>query len=127
MIEPLSECLHLKTMISSRYATFHRSLVQSKKLPVRFLARLTEKDNRTVLGRTLSRLMQFCEVNDDDMSRLNSSLIKKKMTYKDVPIDDDWRVNLGKELMKVRNGQVVDLPGFSTEECEEMLRYVCVA
>ena len=114
-------------MISSRYATFHRYLVQSKKFPVRFLARLTEKDNRTVLGRTLSKLMQVCEVNDDDMSRLNPSLIKKKMTYKDVPTGDDWRVKLGKELMKVRNSQVVDLPGFSTEECEEMLRHVCVA
>jgi hypothetical protein len=76
MIEPLSECLHLKTMISSMYATFHRSLVTSKKLPVRFLARLVEKDNRTVLV-------------DEDLSRLSSSLIKKQMKYRDAPIGEE--------------------------------------
>ena len=127
MIEPLSECLHLKTMISSRYATFHRSLVTSKKLPVRFLARKAEKDNRTVLGRTLSRLMLYCGIIDDDLSRLSSSLIKKKMKYRDVPIGEEWRVNLSKELLKIQNGNDVTIPGFTSEEYEELIRYVCVA
>ena len=121
MIEPLSECLHLKTMISSRYATFHRSLVTSKKLPVRFLARLVEKDNRTVLGRTLSRLMLYCGIIDDDLSRLSSTLIKKKMKYRDVPIGEEWRVNLSKELLKIQNGNAVEIPGFTSEECEELI------
>ena len=53
MIEPLSDCLHLKTVLAARYATFHQSLVNSKKLTVRFLARLAEDDQWTVLGRTL--------------------------------------------------------------------------
>jgi hypothetical protein len=126
MIEPLSQCLHLKTMIASRFSTFHRSLVNSKKLPVRFLARLSERDNRTVLGWTLSKLLQLCDVNDDDLSQLNSSMIKKKFCYRAAPVDELWRIELGKELLMVRNGDKVELPGFTKDECEELLKYVCV-
>ena len=50
LIEPLSKCLHLKTMLASRYSTFHNSLVKSKKLPVRFFARISKSDKRTVWG-----------------------------------------------------------------------------
>ena len=126
MVEPLSGQLHLKTMIASRFKTFHQSLINSRKLPVRFLARLNERDNRTVLGRTLSRLLQMCDLEDEDFSKLNSNLIKKKLCYKEVPAEELWRVQLGEELLKVRHGSKM-LPGFTKEECEELLEYVCAS
>ena len=125
LVEPLSGRLHLKTMIASRFATFHHSLINSRKLPVRFLARLCERDNRTVLGRTLSRLLQLCNLEDGDLSKLNSNLIKKKLCYKEVPAEESWRVHLGKELLQVRQGSEMVLHGFTKEECEELLEFVC--
>ena len=75
----------------------------------------------------MSRLMLYCGIIDDDLSRLSSSLIKKKMKYRDVPIGEEWRVNLSKELLKIQNGNDVTIPGFTSEEYEELIRYVCVA
>ena len=53
LIEPLSKFLHLKTMVASRYVLFYRTLIKSKKTPVRFMAIITEQVQRTVLGRTM--------------------------------------------------------------------------
>ena len=56
LIESISNCLHPKVMLASRYVTFYRSLVTWKKFGVRFLARIQERDNRT-----LESLMTECE------------------------------------------------------------------
>ena len=127
LIVPLSECLHLKTMIASRFVTFYRTLITSKKTPVRFLARIAEQDQRTVLGRTLSRLLLECSLDTDDLMKLTASLVKKKVVYKEVPVDEKWRVNLGQELLKIRDDNLTELPGFSKEECEELLQHICTS
>jgi hypothetical protein len=127
LIEPLSGCLHLKTMIASRYVTFYRSLINSKKMPVRFLARLAERDQRTVLGRTLSSLLLTCNLEDGDLMNLNAGLVKKMMVYKAAPADEEWRISLGQELFQLRGAGQLVLPGFTCEEQEELLHYVCVS
>ena len=121
LIEPLSECLHLKTRIASRYVTFYNSLVTSKKLPVRFLARMTEHDTRTVLGRTLATLLTQCGLQFEELPQLNSNLVKMKLCYREVPDDELWRVSLCKEMLKIKHGNQLELPGFENDECEELL------
>ena len=37
LIEPLSDCLHLKVMLLSRYVSFHRELIRSPKISCGFL------------------------------------------------------------------------------------------
>ena len=61
MIEHISGCLHPQVMLSSRLVTFHKSLVTCNKFPVRFLAKLNEKDFRTVLGRNLQGVLDNCD------------------------------------------------------------------
>ena len=58
LLEPLSEALHLKTMLLSKFVSFHRTLVTSSKFPVRFLARLLETDLRSVHGQNLCNIAQ---------------------------------------------------------------------
>ena len=127
LIAPLSECLHLKTMIASRYVSFHRSLITSRKTPVRFLARIAEQDQRTVLGRTLSKLLLECSLKNGDLNKLTASLVKKKLVYKTVPINEEWRVALGRELLLIRDDENTELPGFTAEECEEFLKHICTS
>ena len=124
MIEPLSDCLHLKTVLAARYATFCQSLVNSKKLPVRFLAKIAEKDKRTVLGRTLSSLKLMCDTSDE--GDLTARIVKKNVRYMATPPADLWRVCFCKELLQVQEGSQLELPGFSKEECEELLKFACV-
>ena len=120
MIEPLSDKAHLKTLLASRYTTFYRSLVDSKKFPVRYLARISEDDNRTVIGKTLSFLKTTCNVSD--LSLLRPSLVKQYMVYKHVPDCDQWRVYLAKELLEARIGGI---PGFSNDEINDLLNFAC--
>ena len=100
-IEHVSSHLHPKIMLASRYIMFYKSLVNSSKLCVRFLSRLNENDKRTVLGKTLQRIMDECELSDQQsrLSLLSSSLVKRKMKYYRVPekevcqmhlMDDTW-------------------------------------
>ena len=126
LIEPLSGCTHLKTLISSRYATFYRSLINSKKMSVRFLARLAESDQRTVMGRTLSSLLSICNLKNEELPQLNAGVIKKNMVFSRPPPEDEWRIPLGQELLQLRDRSNLDLPGFSLEEQEEILHYLCV-
>ena len=126
LIEELSECLHLKTMIASRYVTFYKSLTETIKMPVRFLARISEFDHRTVLRRTLSRLLVSTGSTLNDPRLLTPSSVKKSLRYWPVPAEENWRNPICKEFINVIGGSL-ELPGFSIEERQEMLRCLCVS
>ena len=75
---------------------------------------------RTVLGKTLRKLTELCDVAICD---LNTSIVKKKIKYKTIPDEEKWRLWMAKELMDVRmQDQVVD--GFSVDETNEILAYI---
>ena len=89
LIETISNSMHPKIMLASRYVTFYRSLANSTKLCVRLMANLFHDDLRTVLGRTLFTLTNLCSL--PDVNSLTSSCVKKKLAYFDVPVDQEWR------------------------------------
>ena len=124
LIEPMSKSMHPKVMLSSRYVTFYRSLILSAKLPVRFLARLYEADNRTVLGRTLATLCRLCSVTN--LSSLTSQCVKNKLKYFEVPEPEEWRVDMVTELLRLRK-EKLSLPEFSSEEIKNILDFVCTS
>ena len=97
LIEPISNHHHLKTLLAARYCTFHLSLCNSSKMPVRFLARLYQNDFRTVLGRTMATLAESCDVQD--IALLKPSLIKRNMKYMPISEADTWRPSITHELL----------------------------
>ena len=44
--------------------------------------------------------------------------------YRTIPDSEEWRVNMCKELLNVRENDVT-VPGFSSDELEELLGYLC--
>ena len=110
-------------MLASRYITFHSTLIQCKKFPVRFLARICEDDRRTTLGRTLSRIRSECEV--DSLTELNPAVIKKKMRYSVAPIESEWKVEMATELLQIRDGDEITIPNFTSNERTEILKHIC--
>ena len=122
LLEPLSQVLHLKTMILSRYITFHKSLKECKKFPVRFLATLNEKDRETIHGRNLENIASICNVSNID--ELDAQMVKDRIQYKVIPEGEMWRVELGKELLRVRDSSV-EVDGFDVKELEAILTYIC--
>ena len=122
LIEPLSEHLHLKTILFSRYLGFYKELVRSPKFTVRYLARLNEYDLRTVPGRTLHHLVESCGTWNGTWDQISSGKVKCMVKY---AVDgEDWRSIMGKELMSARQKRY-EVCGFSNEEIEELLKYIC--
>ena len=109
-------------MLCSRYVGFYKSLIQSSKLSVRILAKLSEGDQRTVLGRTLFTLCRLSNVLTSNL--LTYQLVKKNVKYFDVPEAEDCRVDMVGELLKLRK-ETLSLPGFNLDEIQDILDYVC--
>ena len=112
LIEVISDSLHPKVMLASRYTSFVSSLLNSPKYPVRILARLCASDCRTVMGRTLSQISRECGLATWDPSRVSSTLVKTKMKYSAVPHPEEWRTGLLKELLSNQ----LEVPGFTDDE-----------
>ena len=124
MLEPLSQTLHLKTLLTSRFVSFHDSLRNSNKFEVRFLASVYGNDLRTVHGKNLSKIAFLCETN---VSELRPKLVKQKLLYREPSYNDAWRTIRGHELLQVRDNEYLHLPFFSDDEVNEVLRYICVS
>ena len=120
LLVPLSNALHLKTVLASRFVTF----TSHKKLPVRFLARLFENDLRTVHGKNLSEIALIC---GEPIEFLTSSKVKSMLRYKNLPATESWRLGICEELMSVRDNEGSHIMGFSSDEVNELLRFACVS
>ena len=122
LIEPLSGHLHLKTMLMSRFVSFYKGLVDSPKFTVRFLARLAEKDMRTVMGKTLHYLLGEC--NCEQLEDLTPHIVKKSLVYKIAAHDQTWQVALAQELLGIKNEDAT-VQGFTKGELRTIFDYVC--
>ena len=64
-------------------------------------------------------------VNSTEFHKLKPGLVKMKVKYRPNAADQDWKVELCKELLNLRDGNGIELPGFSAEEQKEILDHVC--
>ena len=93
LIQPISGMPHLKTMVYDRFLKFHDSVMNCNKKITKSLARLQAQDCRSDFGRNIRNL---CNEN----KTFNFSENKKgDITYFPVSIENQWRVNLLKELL----------------------------
>ena len=98
LIESISNTMHPKTILASRYVGFYKSLLSSPKMCVRFMARLLQDDLRTFFEKTLDTLARNCGLRD--FSQLTPELIKTRLTYMEVPQEKKWRVDTIMEMLK---------------------------
>ena len=127
LIVPMSRSIHLKTMLLSRYVKFYHSLVNSPKFSVRFVSRLFENDRRTVLGRTISYLCRECGLNrSSDLDKLTPGLVKQHVGFGLIPENGQWMASVASEFLHARDSGY-SLDGFSKDEIDEMLEYVCTS
>ena len=55
---------------------------------------------------------------------LTPALVKRKLSYKPVSLEDEWKVNLAKELVEAtRNKELIQ--EFSRDQLKDMLDFVC--
>ena len=120
LVEPISQSLHLKVMMASRYVNLVKSLSSSPKYVVRVLTAVCQDDLRTVMGRTLWKLAIECTC---EANSLMPSGIKKSLQYFPLPCGEEWRVPA---FMELSNPDVL-IPGFSPEEVQDMKNFLCTS
>ena len=111
--------------ILARYGGFLRSLRKSPSHEVTVMANLAARDLRSTTGSNV-RLLQECSGLDPweyGTARLKEELVKREVV--DIMDQDKWRINLVKEVLDFKHGQLAPPDGWSIEELEEILNFAC--
>ena len=122
-VEPVSGKVHVKNMLLKRFLSFLNQIEKSKKkLPKRIL-RYVMKDTRSTTGSNLRKMMLlFGKVKVEDITESDVDAFK----YAAVPPGDEWRVELVKEIIEIRNSNL-EVENFDEEELNEVLNYLCTS
>ena len=113
-------------MLISRQIGFYKSQLTSPKFCIRYLMKLAESDLRTSIGKTLQYAAFQCGIVDMDFDKLTPALIKRRMQYAEVPVDQKWRISFAEEIKMIKNSSL-ELDGFLQEEIDEILSYICIS
>ena len=97
-------------------------LYKHAQLTIRFLYRLASEDNRTVTCQNLTFISKRCGKENQP----TKTEVKKLNRYCVAPEEDKWRISLAKEVSAAReNIHAYTVEGFTSEELDGILRYVC--
>ena len=122
LIEGVSEEPHVRTILARRFLSFILSIRSSKKKALREVLKVVEYDTRSVTGSNLRNIL--LQTNEDDVRKLKPS--DYRVQYRDIPVDEKYRVELIKEIVEIRNQQL-EVKGFDDDELDHILHYVCVS
>ena len=123
LVEPVSGQEHVKKQLIKRFLSFIKQIEKSKKmLPIQLL-NVIKYDTRSITGCNIRKILLLLkrtkieDIKQEDIENLEYAVLEKK---------DGWRVDMIKEISDVKCGQL-SVDGFSTDECEEILRYACTS
>ena len=122
-VEHLTGLPHLRKLLFRRYLTFIAAIEASKKRSLKSLLKLAKTDVRTTTGRNLRYLMIALGKNSVETIREEDI---DTMEYHTIPEDETWRINLVKEIIEVKENEC-EVQGFSNEELEEIVNFVCTS
>ena len=121
-IEPVSESPHIKNILIKRFLKFVSAVRFSTKSILRNMYRMIAKDVRSVTGSNLRRIMLIVNKGDvNDLSPTDSALVQ----YRKENSDNQWKINLVKEIIEVRNN-ILQVEFILEDELENILHYLCV-
>ena len=121
LIETISESFHPQVFLSSRFVKFHNSLLNCNKSSIRTIANFFYSDQRTVYGKNLSEIGRLCSC---EVEEINPARVKQDMKYFLPPESEKWRCKVVHELVQVKSNKMT-LEGFSNEEIDTMMRFLC--
>ena len=118
---PISESVHLKSLLIGRFISFTYKLENSNKKSVRHLYKIIKNDVRTITGSNMRNIILLLDKNDDYiLSKIDYLDIK----YHEVKDENVWKVNCVNELIEVLHGNLgLD---FDKQEIQTMLESLCI-
>ena len=119
-VEPLTGVPHMRRLLVKRYVSFIEKIRKSSKTALGHLLKIVERDVRTTTGSNLRTIMLQAGLNRlEDLKVSNCDFDYNKVGEADV-----WRLDFVRELVELRNGDLV-VPGMNHEDLEVILEYLC--
>ena len=123
LIEPISNEKHVKLVLIERFVSFMDKIETSGKLAIRMLKSEAMKDVRSTTGANFRGIMKL--LGDMDIQNVSIPTIKT-LDYRPMCEENQWKIEIAKELNDVRNGDKI-LEGFNPTEVNDMMEFLCVS
>ena len=112
---------HIKSVLIKNFLSFINQIKNSDKTVSKVLLEVIKLDVNSVTGSNLRSIMNL--VNKTSIEDLDPQ-DSKSVVFHPVPINEEWRIGLVKEIIDIRN-QVFHLEGFTADEVNHILDFVC--
>ena len=117
---PISESPHLRFILMKRFLSFVRKLELSVKPAIRHLFNVVKCDVQSITGSNIRKISDLLKKEDLSQAAPSDTLA---LNYHPVSETNKWRIDLLKELIDLKHGQLdVDL---TMEEIEHMMNDIC--
>ena len=121
--EPLSENNHIRSVLIKRFLSFIEHLKKSPKIVAGKLLKTIQNDTSSITGSNLRNIMLLVKKTSiDNLNPTDSDIIK----YWPVEEENKWKIDIAKELLEVRSGNM-ELENFKSKEVQEMLSFICTS
>ena len=123
LLEPVTNVSHVKLLLAKQFLGFIKQIEKSpKKLPKELL-QMVKFDVRSTTGYNLRRLMLLLKKrNIENLSKEDYRLIE----YNKIEAKDVWKVPFIREITDRKFNQL-EVEGFTYEELEEILDFLCTS
>ena len=123
-MEIVTEEKHLRTNLFSRFLAFINSSKNSKKKCLATLINRACCDQGSITRQNLNLIEEVSGC--PNILEQDSKSILMNMEHAAIPVGEEWRVDMIKELMQLRwNNYFLEGNEFTKAEYETMIEYVC--
>ena len=122
LIEPVSDTRHMKTKLIRNFLNFIKSIKESSKPVLKQLYDLTKDDVRTTTGSNLRNILLL--TNKLHVDELHPGIVDS-IKYHQIEQKEMWRISMVTELIDLNHGDLITPEGWTAEELEMILNFVC--
>ena len=123
LIEPLSDVVHIKTVLVKRFLTFLEQIRKSEKSSSKFLLETILHDARSTTGSNLRNILLRTEKSDVSELVPDDAL---KVKYHPMKSEEQWRLPFIQDIIEAKNDQL-SIPHISDSDLDEMLTMLCTS
>ena len=128
-IEEISESPHLKAILNQRFLGFIQSLINSKKKCLSQLAKKIVYDQGSFTGQNIDLIATSAGYNRYTILNMTPNCVANAIKYSPVPEESQWKIQLLKELISLRDGELCMMDNeygqeFSRDELQNLIAFI---
>ena len=120
LISPLMKAMPIRDIIMHRMLSFFLNGINHKSNVISYFFKNLLTSNSSVMLRNVNTILQKANIEYKDIFHINKNFVKQK--FKENTAQPDWRVNMVKELLDIRDKQLHSI--LEQNEVNIMLKHV---